>query len=207
MDEAHDKPTAAPPARPACVWADAVAAYLDGELAAGEAFVFEEHLKSCASCPPSLAEQRRLMGLITAAVSGPREVVALPADFARVVTARAQTDMTRVRGASEKRRAALLVVALAAVASALIGAAGWAELLTPAATMARGIAAAAEIAFRSVGDAAAGAALLLRGFGRFLVQARPGGLPGFAYAAALACAALLLLLRLVTKYHRTIRPD
>ena len=206
MHEAADNLTATATARPACVWADAVAAYLDGELAAGETFVFEEHLKSCESCPPALSAQRRLMGLITAAVSGPHEEVVLPADFARVVTARARTDMGRVRGAPEKRRAALFILALAAVASALIGAGGWDELFTPAGTVARGLAAAAEMALRSVGELASGLLVLLRGVGRFLVQAQPGGPKQFLPVAALACA-VLLLLRLVTKYRRTYRPD
>lgn len=206
MDEADDKLAATASARPACAWADAVAAYLDGELEAGEAFVFEEHLKSCDACPTALAEQRRLMGLITAAVSGPHEEVVLPKDFARVVTARAQSDMTSVRCAPEKRRAALFVVALVAVASALIGAGGWNDVLTPAGAVARGLAAAAEIALRSAADAASAALLLLRGVGRFLVQSQPAGPRQFLSAAALACAVLLLLL-LVTKYRRAYRPD
>ena len=54
--------------------------------------------------------------------------------------------------------------------------------------------------------AAAGAALLLRGVGRFFIQARPDGQTRLLLVAALACA-VLLLLRLVTKYRRTYRPD
>lgn len=190
----------------ACVWAGAVAAYLDGELAGGESFAFESHLETCGACPAVLADQRRLSGLITAAISGPQEVVELPADFARVVTARAQSDMTSVRGAPEKRRAALLALALAALAFALIGAGGWGELFAPAATVARGLAAAADIALRSLAELAAGALLLLRGVGGFLFQAQPGRATRFVAAAALACA-VLLLLRLITKYHRTVHPD
>ena len=205
MSETGDKLTATA-ARPACVWADAVAAYLDGELAAGETFVFEEHLKSCDSCPPALTEQRRLTRLITAAVSGPHETVALPKDFARVVTARAQSDMTCVRGSSEKRLAALLAAALALVAFALIGAGGWGEVFAPAAQVARGVASAAEIAFRAFGEIAAGAALLLRGVGGFLLEARPDRATRLLALAALACA-VLLLLGLVMKYRRTYRPD
>lgn len=203
MDTGDDKPRAA---ATACVWADAVAAYLDGELAGGESFAFESHLETCGACPSALAEQRRLSGLITAAISGPHEAVALPADFARVVTARAQSDMTSVRGAREKRRAALLVLALAAVASALIGAGGWNELLGPAAAVARGLAAAADIVLRSIAELAAGALLLLRGLGGFLLEAQPGRATRLLTAAALACA-VLLLLRLITKYHRTVSPD
>ena len=204
MDTGDDKLTAA--ATAACVWADGVAAYLDGELAGGESFAFDSHLETCGTCPSALAEQRRLSGLITAAISGPHEAVVLPADFARVVTARAQSDMTSVRGAREKRRAALLVLALAAVAFALIGAGGWNELLAPAATVARGLASAVDIALRSLAELAAGALLLLRGLGGFLVQEQSGRATRFAALAALACA-VLVLFRLITKYHRAIRPD
>jgi anti-sigma factor RsiW len=180
--EANGKPAANEAASAACVWADAVSAYLDGELEAGETFVFEAHLQTCATCPAALAEQRRLLGLITAAVSGPQEAVLLPRDFARVVTARAQSDMTSVRASSEKRRAALLVLALAAATTVLIGAGGWGEVFTPAATLARGLASAAEMALRAQGVAAL-----------------------FALAA-LACA-VLVLLRLLTKHYRAARPD
>jgi anti-sigma factor RsiW len=189
-----------------CGRAGAAAAYLDGELTAGESGAFESHLKSCGACAATLAEQRRLLGLIDAAVTGSQKVVVLPEDFARVVAARAQSDMTSVRGASEKRRAALLALALAAAAFALIGAGGRDELLTPAAAVARGLAAALEIALHSVAEAAAGAVLLLRGVGRFFVQARPDGLTRLLSAAALACA-VVLLFRLITKYHRTVHPD
>lgn len=205
MDDTGDKLTATA-ARSACVWADATAAYLDGELEAGETFVFESHLQTCDSCPAMLAEQRRLLGLITAAVSGPHEAVDLPDDFARVVTARAQSDMTSVRCASEKRRAALLILALAVVTFALIGAGGWGEVFTPAATFARGLTSAAEMALRTVGEFASGATLLLRGVGRFFTQARPDGATRLLAVAALACA-VVVLLRLVTKYHRTARTD
>ena len=206
MNETDDNLTAAAVAGSACERAGAVAAYLDGELTAAESSAFESHLKACGACPAALTEQRRLLGLIDAAISGPQKVVVLPEDFARVVTARAQSDMTSVRGASETRRAALLVLALAAAAFALIGAGGWNELFTRAAHTARGLAAAVGMALRSVGEAAAGAALLLRGVGGFLVQAQPGGAARLLYAAALACA-VLLLLRLIAKYHRTIRTD
>lgn len=205
MSETGDKLTATA-ARPPCVWADAVAVYLDGELEAGESFVFESHLEACGACAASLAEQRRLLGLIDKAVTDSQKVVVLPEDFARVVTARAQSDMTRVRGASEKRRAALFVLVLAAAAAALIGAGGWADLLTPAASVARGLGAAAEFVLRFVADLLAGALLLLRGIGRFFTQAQPDGLTRGVSVAALACA-VLLLLRLIAKYHRTARPD
>lgn len=206
MSETGDKLIGGAAAGPACVWADAVGTYLDGELTPGESFVFESHLEGCGACRAAHAEQRRLLGMISAAVTDSQKVVVLPEDFARVVTARAQSDMTSVRAAPEKRRAALLILALALVAFALIGAGSLGELVAPAAHVARGLAAAAGMALRTLADAAAGALLLLRGLGGFLFETRPRGASRLLSVAALACAALLLLL-LVRKYHRTIRPD
>ena len=202
MGTGDDKPAAGV----ACESGGSVAAYVDGELTAAESSAFESHLKCCGACWSTLAEQRRLLGLIDAVVTGSQKAVALPEDFARTVTARAQSDMTAVRGAPEKRRAALFAVALAVVAFALIGAGGWSDLLTPAAAVLRGLAAAVEMALHSVAEAASGALLLLQGLGRFFTQARPDGLTCLLAVLALACA-VLLLLRLITKYHRAVRPD
>ena len=205
MSETGDKLTGLA-AQGLCGRADVAAAYLEGELTAPETTAFESHLKSCGACPAVLSEQRRLLGLIDAAATGSHEAVALPADFTRVVTARAQSDMSSVRRGPERRRAALLAFALAAAAFSLIGAGVWVELLTPTAAAARGLAAAAEMALRSVGAAAAGAALLLRGLGNFFTQARPDASTRLLSAAVLACA-VLLLLRLIVKYHRATQPD
>ncbi|HVG28925.1 MAG TPA: zf-HC2 domain-containing protein, partial [Pyrinomonadaceae bacterium] len=100
MQEATTKVTTAAAAhdgaRPPCGCTD-VAAYLDGELSVAESSSFEEHLLACAPCAAALSEQRRLLCLLDAAFARAQKKVELPEDFARVVKARAQTDMTSVR--------------------------------------------------------------------------------------------------------------
>ena len=190
-----------------CDCAD-VAAYLDGELGAADESIFEAHLSECPPCASALAAQRRLLNLLDAAFGRAQRHgqggVALPADFARVVTARAQSDMTRVRGRSEKWLAALLSLSLAAVAFALLGRGGWDDVLSPLSAAARSLAAVSRLASHSAAEAVAGAALLLRGLGGYLAQAEPANAP--LALAAFACA-LLLLLRLIAKYHRAELPD
>lgn len=189
----------------ACECAEA-AAYLDGELRAAEAESFESHLKSCAACAAALTEQRRLLGLLDAAFGGGRrDRVELPADFTRVVKARAQSDMTRVRRASEKGRALALSAALAALAFALLGAQFWAEVLSFVRPAADAASALSEITLRASSSAASGTGVLLRGFGGYLLHSGRAGANLFVYAA-LACA-LLLLLGLIGKYHRAGLPD
>ncbi|HEV2765365.1 MAG TPA: zf-HC2 domain-containing protein, partial [Pyrinomonadaceae bacterium] len=108
---------------PACR-GDDVAAYLDCELAPADSRQFEEHVRSCAACAAALNEQKRLLRLLDVTLSHPslEEDLALPKDFARVVTAHAQTDMSGVRAAPERRRALLLCAGLAALALAVFGA-------------------------------------------------------------------------------------
>src|SRR5215212_8395803 len=89
-----------------------VAAYLDGELGTGALLAFEEHLKQCRSCAEKLEEQRRLLRTLDMAFSE-EKTLRLPADFARVVTAHAQTDMSGVREKQERGRALQLCAALA----------------------------------------------------------------------------------------------
>ncbi|HEX8852022.1 MAG TPA: zf-HC2 domain-containing protein, partial [Pyrinomonadaceae bacterium] len=96
-----------------CRRAETAAAYLDGELDAAEALLFESHLRECSVCAAALLEQRRLLCLLDTAFAAREEAcAALPKDFARVVTARAQTDMSGLRSKSEHRTALKICAAL-----------------------------------------------------------------------------------------------
>jgi len=183
-----------------------VAAYLDGELGVAESASFESHLKACAPCAAALAEQQRLLCLLDAAFSrAQHRHVEVPADFTRVAVARAQNDMTRVRRRSEKGRALALCLALSAVAFALLGAGFWGEIVALARPPAHAASALSDMTLHATTSAASGTRVLLRGFGGYLLQSGPPGAHALVYAA-LACA-VLLLLRLVTKYRRMYRPD
>jgi hypothetical protein len=187
-------------AAPPCECSD-VAAYLDGELGVAESASFESHLKSCAPCAAALAEQQRLLIMLDAAFGrAPHRHVEGPADFPRVGTARAQSDMTRVRRRSEKGRALALASALGAVAFALLGASFWGDLVSLARPTAHAASALSDMTLHATGSAASGTRVVLRGFGGYLLQSGPSGAHAFVYVA-LACA-VLLLLRLIGKYHR-----
>jgi anti-sigma factor RsiW len=176
-----------------------VGAYLDGELSAGESASFESHVEGCPPCAAALAEQRRLLCLLDAALRPARgDDAAVPEDFARTMKARAQTDVRGLRRASERRLSLALVAALALLSLALVGAGALAAALTPLRALAGALAAVLDMTLHTAGEGFAGAAFVLRGFGRFLLSSEGG--PA-AVLAALACAALLLL-RLVAGYHR-----
>jgi H+/gluconate symporter-like permease len=128
--------------------------------------------------------------------------VQLPEDFARVVKARAQTDMTSVRHTSEKRRALVLCVALAALSLALLGSRVLSEGLTPLRAAAGALASLLDMIFHTAAEAAAGALLILRGLSRYLSTGTTG--TGLFVALFFAFVALLLL---INNYHRERLPD
>jgi anti-sigma factor RsiW len=175
-----------------CEQTTLVASYLDGDLDPSHAARFEAHARECPACTAVLLEQRRLLCLLDAAFNETFENrVPLPRDFTRAVKARAQTDMSGVRDARERVRAVKICAALSASALALLGVAAFVPLLN-AARAAGGF---LGVAGRTAADAGAGAGVILRA-----VTGRPGALTLFLLAVC--AAALLLLLRLISSYHR-----
>lgn len=180
-----------------------VAAYLDGELGAAALLAFEEHLKECRSCASKLEEQRRLLCTLDMAFNE-EKALALPADFARVVTAHAQMDMSGVRHRRERSRALRLCVALALFSFALLGSAALTDsVFEPVRVFGRMAGTGFGILWRALYDAGATFAVIMRIIGRFIFESHPAGL--FSYL--LLVAALLLLLRLIRGYHRARTAD
>jgi predicted anti-sigma-YlaC factor YlaD len=191
-----------PKAAANCPRVESVAAYLDGEMDAPPAALFESHVKECQSCAGALREQRRLMCLLDNAFgarAGGARSVELPADFARVVTAHARTDMGGVRSRAERAFSVKLSLALAAVTALLLGASAGDAVLGPAAALARSAAGVAGMLGHALLDAVATAVVILRAVGGRLVAGPP---PVAALYCLLFAGASLLLLRLIKGYHR-----
>jgi anti-sigma factor RsiW len=183
-----------------CPRAEGAAAYLDGELDAAETLLFESHLRECPACAAAVRQQRRLLCLLDTAF-GARHTPAseLPKDFARVVTARAQTDMSGVRRKSEHRTALKICLALAVASFALTGAAAFDVILRPILRAARAFGGLLGMFGHALFDAASGAVQISRAFGSRLVSDPDP----FSYLQwAFLAGAALLLLRLIGNYHR-----
>jgi hypothetical protein len=175
-----------------------VAAYLDGELHAGALLAFEEHLKECRSCSEKLEDQRRLLCTLDMAFNE-EKTLALPSDFARVVTAHAQTDMSGVREKSERGRALRLCAALMLFSFALLGSAALTDsVFEPVRVFGRFAGAGFSIVWRTIYDAGAGLAVIMRIVGRFTFESHPLGLLSYLVLGV----ALVVLLRLIRSYHR-----
>ncbi|HEV2913041.1 MAG TPA: zf-HC2 domain-containing protein [Pyrinomonadaceae bacterium] len=183
---------------PTCRESEEIAAYLDGELAVADCSAFELHVKECSSCAGQLREQKRLLCALDFALSEER-ALPMPANFARVVAAHAQSDMSGVRARAENRRALWLCASLAAVSALLIGGAALSgSALVPLRAIAKPAAAVIGFFAHMLYNAGAGLVVISRVGSHLFFESRPLGLVG----SLLLVAALALLPRLIISYHR-----
>ena len=189
----------APPNTSVCS-AEEITAYLDSELDAVSLVRLEGHFATCASCQAELETQRRLLCELDFALAD-NASVEMPVNFAQVVAARAQADLSGMRDRRERRRAFRLCVVLAAVAVALLGGAAVSEtVLAPLRAIWRGGGALVSFLGHALYDAGAGLAVISRGIGGHLVfESRLVSV----IVLLLFVLALFMLRRLIAGYHRT----
>ena len=175
-----------------------VAAYLDGELGGVALDTFEAHLKTCPDCTTELRGQRQLLCTLDFALneSGAFE---LPHNFARVVAAHAENDLSVMRKNSERRRAVQLCAILALVSFGLLGAASRTLVFDPVRSFLRVAGSLLGLLWQTIYDAATGIAVIVRVVGRATVLG-PHGL--WLFVGLFFLVSLSLLPFLIAKYHR-----
>jgi len=175
-----------------------VAAYLDGELSEAGANRFEDHLRSCLDCAAELRAQRQLLCTLDIAFNGNRSFQ-LPHDFTRIVTARAESDLSGMRNKHERRRALKLCAVLALVSFALLGAAARTVVLDPLSTLFRISRTLLQLAWQAASEAVMSATVL----GRVIVRAVLLDQNGLGLLMLVAfLIAISVLPFLLVKYHR-----
>src|SRR5919107_4220216 len=185
---------------PRCPRTSLTAAYLDGELDPAASDEFDAHARGCPDCAAALLEQRRLLCLLDTAFDQTFEKrLELPAGFTRQLKARAQNDLSGVRDACERRRALKICAALGAAPFALLGVAALDVVVRPASGALGAAPGVLGVAGRASAEAGSGAAVVLRAVaGRIVAGAESTAL----FWVLLLAAGVLLLLRLVSGYHR-----
>jgi hypothetical protein len=175
-----------------------VAAYLDGELSEAGGNRFEDHLRSCLDCANELRAQRQLLCTLDVAFNGNRSFQ-LPHDFTRIVTARAESDLSGMRNKHERRRALKLCAVLALVSFALLGAAARTVVFDPLSTLFRISRTVLQLAWQAASEAVMSATVLMRVIVRavLLDQNGLGLLVLVAFLIAISVLPFLLV-----KYHR-----
>lgn len=147
-----------------------------------------------------MAAERRLIRELDFALSSEPELE-IPKNFAQIVAARAQSDMSGVREPRERRRALRLCATLALISFALLGGAALSEsVFAPLRATWKGAAALFSFLGHALYDAGAGVAVISRGVGgHLLFGSRAFGL----IVLLLLALALFMLPRLIVRYHRT----
>ena len=188
-----------------CPRTSLTAAYLDGELDPAACEEFDAHARSCPDCAAALLEQRRLLCLLDTAFDDTFEKrLKLPDGFTAQLKARAQNDLSGVRDARERRRALKICAALGAAAFALLGFAALDVVIRPAIGALGAASGVLGVAGRASAEAGSGAGVVLRAVaGRLVLGAESAAL----FWVLLLAAGVLLLLRLVSGYHRASARD
>ena len=175
-----------------------VAAYLDGELTGVGLDKFEQHVKSCAGCAAELRIQRQLLCTLDVAFNDSHSFH-LPKNFARVVTAHAENDLTGMRDRRERRRALQLCAILALVSFGLLGAATRAIVFDPLRSFFRATRVLVDLVWQATSEVASSAAVVIRVIGRAILLAQTGSRFFFVLAFLLS---LFFLSLLIANYHR-----
>ncbi len=174
------------------------AAYVDGELDAGLTVLFEQHLESCASCRAELRAHRLFVCELDAALTDSVEIP-VPANFSRMVAARATSDMRGVRTRSEHRKALSICLVLALAGFALIGSAARDALFAFGERFVTASLSVGGFLSGVVYYAGAAVAVIFRVLSRKLIVETGSLIP----LLVLLGVAILILSRLISNYHRT----
>ena len=170
--------------------AEDVAAYLDGELTTEGLERFEQHVKACATCANELRAQRQLLCTLDVAFNDSR-TFDLPRNFARVVTASAETDLSMIRHGREPKRALQLCVVLGLVSFGLLGAATRTIVFEPLRSGFRIARVLFDLLFQALSDAGSTASVLVRMVGR--AQSASLLLLALGFVASLFVLSLLIV--------------
>lgn len=176
-----------------------IAAYIDGELELGLRSALEEHIKQCANCASELQAQRLFMCELDSVFASPFDL-AVPANFARVVAVRAESDMRGARDATEHARALRFCIVLGLAAFALLGFASSKAVVLNVRSGASKVFGVLGFFSHTLFDAAAGLIVLSRVISRGLIaDSRLVGVAGLL----LVILAVGVLSLLISRYHRT----
>ena len=174
-----------------------IAAYVDGELDEDLEQRFEEHVQRCEPCRVELRLHRLFVCELDATLT--ETEMPMPRDFSRIIAARATSDMRGVRTRAEHRKALGISMILALIGFALLGATARETVFRIVEKFVTSVAGLIGFAATAVYDTVAGLAVIFRVLSRKLIV-ESGSL---GPVVVLLAVAIVLLSRLLSKYHRT----
>lgn len=175
---------------------DLIAAYVDGELDASTSTTLEAHLLECSSCQTELRNQRLFMCELDSALADELHM-AVPRDFARIVAAQAESDMSGARSGTEHKRALRYCLVLTLASFALLGVAAGKSLIFSAQFVGSRFVGLVSFLGKLLYDAGESVIVILRIGSQALLP------DGFSILVLLILLlAVLLLSLLISSYHR-----
>jgi anti-sigma factor RsiW len=174
-----------------------IAAYIDGELETAKRLVVDRHLDDCVHCREELRMHRMFVCELDSVLA--QSDVAVPVDFSRQVAARATSDLRGIRSVSENTKAFAFCVVLALTALALLSDASRFTAVRSAREVLRTIIGTLAVLLSAFYDMVASVTVISRVVSRkLIVESNSLGLLLVLFALA-----ILLLFRMIARYHRT----
>ncbi len=174
---------------------DEIAAYIDGEISPREELGLEMHFAVCGTCSEELNSQKQLLCALDS-FRPAKDEIDLPADFTKVVVAKAESNVSGLRRPRERRMAffvctgLFLLFVIGGETQALFGTVG---------TIAEKIAVAGSFLLHFVYDVTVGVTIILRSLSNQIVF---GSVVSFLLIAVVFFVSFLTLSRLITRYKR-----
>lgn len=175
-----------------------IAAYVDGELDRDLTLLFEDHLDACEECCAELRAHRLFVCELEAAMLESADIP-VPIDFSRMVAARAASDMRGVRTRSENRKALTICIVLGLFGFVLLGAAARNTVFSVAEKFIGTMLSVTGFVASGIYDTVAGFAVVVRVLSKKVIVDSGSAGP----LVVLLALAILILTRLISKYHRT----
>jgi hypothetical protein len=175
-----------------------IAAFIDGDLEPAARLALEEHLNQCSRCASELQAQRLFMCELNSALASPFDP-GMPANFARVVAVRAESDMRGVRDRSEHKRALRFCLILALAAFALLGVTTSKAVLLSAQSVANKTVGILGLFGKTIYDAAAGFTVISQILGGGFANSRLAGLTALLLVVLAIGLLSILILRFRTR--------
>ena len=175
-----------------------IAGFIEGDLEPADRALLEQHVAECQSCSAELKSQQSFMCELESALANASDL-SVPANFAKVVAVRAESDMRGLRNSSEHRKALRLCLILALSAFVLLGAASSKAVLLNAQSVLSKVFAVLGFLGKAGYDFVASFAIILRVLSRGLIE--DSSFAGWT-ALLLVAFAIALLTLLISRYHR-----
>src|ERR1700752_295621 len=174
------------------------AAYVDGELDTDLTLLFEDHPDGCAECRAELRAHRLFVCELDAVMTDKVEIP-VPDNFSKEIAVRATSDLSGVRSRAEHRKAIVICVILALTGFGFLGATARDSVLALIGKFLTSVFSIGAFVSNTVYDGVAGLVVISRVLGHKIVIESGS----FSVLLVVLAAAILILSRLISNYHRT----